>query len=52
MSTLKLIVGAGKAAPVPPIGPALGQRGVKSMDFCKQFNAKTSHLIPVKSLSP
>ncbi|KAJ1672478.1 mitochondrial 54S ribosomal protein YmL19, partial [Spiromyces aspiralis] len=45
-SILKLIVPAGKAAPSPPVGPALGQRGVKSMDFCKQFNDRTKHLAP------
>ena len=33
---------AGKATPAPPIGPALGQHGVNIMEFCKQFNAKTS----------
>lgn len=32
---VKLIVGAGQASPSPPVGPALGSRGVKSMDFCK-----------------
>lgn len=32
---VKLIVGAGQAAPSPPVGPALGSKGVKSMDFCK-----------------
>ncbi|KAL7408993.1 ribosomal protein L11, N-terminal domain-containing protein [Mrakia frigida] len=40
-----LIIGAGKAAPTPPIGPALGARGVKSMDFCKEFNARTNDFI-------
>ncbi|KAJ2722015.1 mitochondrial 54S ribosomal protein YmL19 [Coemansia sp. Benny D115] len=44
-SILKLIVPAGKAMPSPPVGPALGQRGVKSMDFCKQFNERTKDLI-------
>lgn len=34
---VKLIVGAGQATPSPPIGPALGSKGVKSMDFCKVF---------------
>ena len=33
---------AGKATPAPPVGPALGQHGVNIMDFCKDFNAKTS----------
>ena len=32
---VKLIVGAGKASPSPPVGPALGSKGIKSMDFCK-----------------
>ncbi|KAI9014171.1 mitochondrial ribosomal protein L11 [Hyaloraphidium curvatum] len=44
--TIKLVVPAGKAAPAPPVGPALGQRGVKAIDFCKQFNDRTKHLIP------
>ncbi len=35
---LKLIIPAGGATPSPPIGPALGQRGIKAIDFCKQFN--------------
>ena len=38
---LKLQVPAGKANPSPPIGPALGQRGLNIMDFCKSFNAAT-----------
>lgn len=38
---IKLQVPAGKANPSPPIGPALGQRGVNIMEFCKQFNAQT-----------
>ncbi len=42
----RLIVGAGKAAPTPPVGPALGAKGVKSMDFCKEFNALTAHISP------
>ncbi|KAI0111308.1 ribosomal protein L11 [Daldinia grandis] len=42
---VKLIVGAGKASPSPPVGPALGSKGVKSMDFCKEFNARTAHII-------
>ncbi|KAJ2785429.1 mitochondrial 54S ribosomal protein YmL19 [Coemansia javaensis] len=44
-SLLKMIVPAGKATPSPPVGPALGQRGVKSMDFCKQFNDRTKDLV-------
>ncbi|KAJ6259361.1 mitochondrial 54S ribosomal protein L19 [Drechslerella dactyloides] len=39
---VKLIVGAGQASPAPPIGPALGSKGVKSMDFCREFNARTT----------
>src|SRR4028118_858593 len=38
---IKLQVPAGKANPSPPIGPALGQRGVNIMEFCKAFNAST-----------
>ena len=41
-SLVKLQIPAGKANPAPPVGPALGQHGVNIMDFCKQFNAKTS----------
>ena len=43
---LKLHVPAGKAAPAPPIGPALGQRGLNIMEFCKAFNAETQELEP------
>ncbi len=39
---LKLHIAAGKATPAPPVGPALGQAGINIMEFCKQFNAKTS----------
>tara|TARA_B100000575_G_C22667687_1_gene407649 strand:+ start:93 stop:521 length:429 start_codon:yes stop_codon:yes gene_type:complete len=42
--TLKLQVPAGKANPSPPVGPALGQRGLNIMEFCKAFNAKTQDL--------
>ena len=38
---VKLQIEAGKATPAPPVGPALGQKGVNIMDFCKQFNART-----------
>ena len=39
---VKLNLPAGKATPAPPVGPALGQHGVPLMDFCKEFNARTS----------
>ena len=41
---VKLQIPAGKANPSPPVGPALGQQGVNSMEFCKAFNAKTQSL--------
>ena len=41
---IKLQVPAGKANPSPPIGPALGQRGLNIMEFCKQFNAQTQKM--------
>ncbi len=48
---VKLQIPAGKANPSPPIGPALGQKGVNIMEFCKQFNARTQDkeglIIPV-----
>ena len=43
---IKLQVPAGKANPSPPIGPALGQRGLNIMQFCKEFNAQTQGLEP------
>ena len=43
---VKLQVPAGAANPSPPIGPALGQRGLNIMEFCKQFNAQTQGLEP------
>jgi large subunit ribosomal protein L11 len=43
---LKLQVKAGQANPSPPVGPALGQRGINIMEFCKAFNAKTADLEP------
>ena len=43
---IKLQVPAGKANPSPPIGPALGQRGLNIMEFCKAFNAQTSSMEP------
>ena len=51
MALVKLQIPAGQATPAPPVGPALGQHGANIMDFCKQFNAKTSSqpgmIIPV-----
>ena len=44
--TLKLQIPAGKANPSPPVGPALGQRGLNIMEFCKAFNAKTQEVEP------
>ena len=43
---IKLQIPAGKANPSPPVGPALGQRGVNIMEFCKAFNAQTQNLEP------
>ena len=42
--SLKLLCEAGKASPAPPIGPALGQKGVNIMEFCKAFNAESQKL--------
>lgn len=42
VAQVKLQCIAGKANPAPPVGPALGQHGINIMDFCKQFNARTS----------
>ena len=51
IAEIKLQIPAGQANPSPPVGPALGQRGVNIMEFCKQFNAHTQAqqglLIPV-----
>ncbi|QIE56942.1 50S ribosomal protein L11 [Pikeienuella piscinae] len=44
IGVIKLQVPAGKANPSPPIGPALGQRGINIMEFCKAFNAKTQEM--------
>ncbi|RFM24677.1 MAG: 50S ribosomal protein L11 [Candidatus Thermochlorobacter aerophilum] len=48
---VKLQIPAGQANPAPPVGPALGQKGVNIMEFCKQFNARTASqqglIIPV-----
>ena len=46
IGSMKLQVAAGKANPSPPVGPALGQRGINIMEFCKAFNAKTADLEP------
>ncbi|NKX45432.1 50S ribosomal protein L11 [Roseicyclus persicicus] len=43
---MKLQVKAGQATPSPPVGPALGQRGINIMEFCKAFNAKTQDMEP------
>ena len=43
---IKLQVPAGKANPSPPVGPALGQRGLNIMEFCKAFNAQTQKMEP------
>jgi len=51
VAQVRLQLEAGKATPAPPVGPALGQRGVNLMEFCKRFNAETADkagmLIPV-----
>ena len=50
---LKLQVPAGQASPSPPIGPALGQRGLNIMEFCKGFNAKTQKMdqgVPIPTI--
>ncbi len=44
--TMKLQIPAGQANPSPPVGPALGQRGINIMEFCKAFNARTQSLEP------
>ena len=44
--TMKLQIPAGQANPSPPVGPALGQRGINIMEFCKAFNAKTQDMEP------
>jgi large subunit ribosomal protein L11 len=48
---VKLIVGAGQASPSPPVGPALGSKGVKSMDFCKVCSNQAPTLSPAMSFS-
>ena len=49
---IKLQIPAGKANPSPPVGPALGQRGVNIMEFCKAFNAQTQSLQPAGIVTP
>jgi large subunit ribosomal protein L11 len=44
VGSLKLQIKAGQANPSPPVGPALGQRGINIMEFCKAFNAKTQEM--------
>lgn len=46
LGLIKLQIPAGKANPSPPVGPALGQKGLNIMDFCKQFNAATQKMEP------
>ena len=46
VGSMKLQVPAGQANPSPPVGPALGQRGINIMEFCKAFNARTADLEP------
>ena len=46
LGQLKLQIPAGAANPSPPVGPALGQRGINIMEFCKAFNAKSADLEP------
>ena len=46
IGSMKLQVPAGQANPSPPVGPALGQRGINIMEFCKAFNAKTADMEP------
>ncbi|MCC5898935.1 50S ribosomal protein L11 [Sodalinema gerasimenkoae] len=52
VALIKLAIPAAKANPAPPIGPALGQHGVNIMQFCKEYNAKTSEqagtIVPVE----
>lgn len=51
-TSFKLQVPAGAANPSPPVGPALGQRGVNIMEFCKAFNAKTQDMANVDKGTP
>jgi hypothetical protein len=49
---VKLIVGAGQASPSPPVGPALGSKGVKSMDFCKVHPTLFTRSIDLRTYFP
>ena len=49
---IKLQIPAGSANPAPPVGPALGQKGLNIQDFCKQFNDKTKDLSLIHTPSP
>lgn len=51
-ATIRLVIPAGQAKPSPPVGPALGQAGLKIMDFCKDFNAKTAEYKVRRSVPP
>ncbi len=44
-AVVKLQIDAGKANPAPPVGPALAQHGINLMQFCKEYNARTSHMV-------
>lgn len=46
LTSVKFLCPAGQAAPAPPIGPVLGSRGLKAIDFCKEFNARTVQFHP------
>lgn len=52
VGSLKLQIKAGQANPSPPVGPALGQRGINIMEFCKAFNARTQEIQPPGAPTP
>ena len=57
LGLIKLQIPAGKANPSPPVGPALGQKGLNIMEFCKAFNAATQKMepgvpVPLLKLNP
>ena len=52
LGLIKLQIPAGKANPSPPVGPALGQKGLNIMEFCKAFNAATQKMEPLTKTSP